>query len=212
MKVAGYPPDTTKNRLLLLRLDHSLHNFRLLNQERSENAWSRMNIKRDKSDNFYSPLLHTISTSWATIRTTNGLLCLRDSRVLARSEGRNLCTKHLSTLMQNLIAILINTYTWEGNTAVSTFGCSGELTDVVVDELATRSLHNPSAVGSSVVWVALAESNALGHCGNCKRQIFSNTCYSSYNRQGHIQRLNLIPFRCNATRLPHTAKLHRDLH
>lgn len=54
-------------------------------------------------------------------------------------------------------------YTRELDAAVTALGRSGELLEVLVDELATRSLHNPSAVGSGVVWRALAEGDALGH-------------------------------------------------
>ena len=55
------------------------------------------------------------------------------------------------------------TYTRELDAAVTALGGSGKLFQVVVDKLATRSLHNPSAVGSGVVRRALAEGDALGH-------------------------------------------------
>lgn len=62
------------------------------------------------------------------------------------------------------------TYTRQRDATVSALGCGRKLFDVVVNELATRCLHNPSAVGGGVIRVALAECDTLGHCG-CYRDI-----------------------------------------
>ena len=55
------------------------------------------------------------------------------------------------------------TYTRERDTAVTALGRGGELFEVVVDKLATRRLHHPTAAGRGVVGGALAEGDALGH-------------------------------------------------
>ncbi len=55
-------------------------------------------------------------------------------------------------------------YTRKFEMTVTTFGCCATLFEILVDELATRSLHNPPAVRGGVVRQSLAESNALGHC------------------------------------------------
>ena len=62
------------------------------------------------------------------------------------------------------------TYTRQRNATVSALGCGRKFSDVVVNKLATRRLHNPSAVGGSIVRVTLAECDTLGHCG-CYRDI-----------------------------------------
>jgi hypothetical protein len=55
------------------------------------------------------------------------------------------------------------TYTRERDATVAALGRGRRLFDVVVYELATRRLHDPSAVRRRVVRVALAESDALSH-------------------------------------------------
>ncbi len=55
------------------------------------------------------------------------------------------------------------TYTRQRDTAVTALGRGGELFEVVVDKLATRRLHHPTAVRGGVVGSALAESDALSH-------------------------------------------------
>jgi hypothetical protein len=64
---------------------------------------------------------------------------------------------------------VINTYTRESNTTITALWCSRKFFDMVVDELATRGLHHPALVRGSVVGIALAKSDALGH-NDCKRE------------------------------------------
>jgi len=56
------------------------------------------------------------------------------------------------------------TYPRECNATVATLRGSGEFSDVVVDELSSRCLHDTPSVGGGVVWLAFAERNTLGHC------------------------------------------------
>jgi len=87
-------------------------------------------------------LLHAACAPRTTIRPTNTLLCLRDGRILTGSECWD---------------------TGESNSAITAFGGSRKLFEVVVDKLATWSLDHSSAVGSGVVGSTLAESDTLSH-------------------------------------------------
>lgn len=60
--------------------------------------------------------------------------------------------------------IQIWAYSRKSNATITALGGSGKFSDVVVDELASWGLHDTPSVGSSVVWLAFAERNTLGHC------------------------------------------------
>ena len=55
-------------------------------------------------------------------------------------------------------------YPGKCNATVAALRGSGEFSDVVVDELSSRCLHDPPSVGGGVVWLAFAERNTLSHC------------------------------------------------
>ena len=62
------------------------------------------------------------------------------------------------------ISRLCKTYTRKFKVAITALGCRCQLFDVMVYGLATRGLNYTPAVRLGVVRLALAESNALGHC------------------------------------------------
>ena len=56
------------------------------------------------------------------------------------------------------------TYALKFEMTVTTFRCCTTLFQVLVDELATRSFHDPSAVRGGIVRLSFTESYALSHC------------------------------------------------
>lgn len=110
-------------------------------------------------------LPYAVTASRTAVCPAHGLLRLRDGGVLAGPERNDLRTpRELGSL-----TLKRRTYTGQRDATVSALGCGRKLFDVVVNKLATRRLHNPSAVGGGVVGVALAEGDTLGHCGCYQR-------------------------------------------
>ena len=56
------------------------------------------------------------------------------------------------------------THSGKSNATVTALGGGGKFPDVVVDELASRCLHDTPSVRGGIVWLAFAECNTLGHC------------------------------------------------
>jgi hypothetical protein len=56
------------------------------------------------------------------------------------------------------------TYSRKCNATITALGGSCQFSDVVVDELSSRRLHDTPSVGGGVVWLAFAEGNTLSHC------------------------------------------------
>ena len=56
------------------------------------------------------------------------------------------------------------TYSGKRNATVTALRGGSEFSDVVIDELSSRCLHDTPSVGGGVVWLAFAERNTLGHC------------------------------------------------
>jgi hypothetical protein len=55
-------------------------------------------------------------------------------------------------------------YSGESNATVTALGGSGKFSDVVVDELSSRRLHDTPSVGGGIVRLAFAECYTLCHC------------------------------------------------
>jgi hypothetical protein len=83
--------------LLLLRLDHLLHDFSLLNQEGAEYAgFAHKNGNTEEEARGDSPHLDALSAARTTVCPAHSLLALGDGGVLAGSEGRDLDDRQLS--------------------------------------------------------------------------------------------------------------------
>jgi len=88
------------------------------------------------------PRLHTVSTPRAAVSSPHSLPRLGDSGILAWSQSGN---------------------SRESNATVAALGGGGKFSDVVVNKLSSWRLHDTPSVGGSVVRLAFAECDTLGH-------------------------------------------------
>jgi hypothetical protein len=156
----------------------STRNARRILMKNITDQWTELvKLKIQKS----IPRFHTATAPRATISTLHRLLTFRDSCVLPWAESRDLRVNTISfgkLLARNWRR---RTHAWESNTAVTALGCWSRFFEVVVDKLASWGLDHASAIRWSIVWLAFAESDTLGHINAANIvSTDANKCASSY--------------------------------